>query len=118
MFRASVMAIVLICAAGPCVPVLCHAWCDPQAAATRGCHHEDARSANSVARSHSCDDAMHVNAVLLKEDVPRASTTGAPNVTAVAHVQFAMAQRSLPVPRHQARAASGLTRPLTTPLRI
>jgi hypothetical protein len=117
-FRATVLSIVLLFAAGPSVPLFCKAWCDPHAAAASGCHHEDNGSSTSVASDDSCEDAIQGNAILLREDLARASTEGAGNVIAVAHFQLALAETNLRAPGNQGSAPSDLKRPLTTPLRI
>jgi hypothetical protein len=40
-YRATALSIVLMFVAGPSIPLLCRAWCDLQAAAAAGCHHQD-----------------------------------------------------------------------------
>ena len=40
MFRATILTVVLVFAAGPSASLFCKAWCDPQVAAESGCHHD------------------------------------------------------------------------------
>ena len=85
MFRATVLSIVLMFAAGPpSASLFCKAWCDPHAAAASGCHHEDNGSSISVARDDSCQDAIQGTAILLKEELRRAFTEGAGTVITAA----------------------------------
>jgi hypothetical protein len=117
-FRATVLSIVLLFAAGPSVPLFCKAWCDPREAAARGCHHEDNGGSPRVTSDISCQDSIQATAILLKKDLRRAATEDACDVISVAHVLFAPAATSLRAIGNQGRAPSDLTRPLTTPLRI
>jgi hypothetical protein len=116
--RAIVLSIVLLFVAGRTVPLLCNVWCEPQAAAASGCHHEDNGGSTSVASDDSCEDSIQGNAVILRESLTRASTDGLGNVIAVAHYQLAVADASLRARRNERPAPTGLKRPLTTPLRI
>lgn len=116
--RAIVLSVVLLFVAGPTVPLLCNVLCDPHAAAASGCHHEDNGSSTSVASDDSCEDSIQGNAIILREDLARASTDCAGNVIAVAHYQLALAETSLRALRNLEPAPTGLKRPLTTPLRI
>jgi hypothetical protein len=71
MFRAVVLSIVLTLAAGPSAALLCRMLCDPQAAATDGCHHTTAAASTSVASQDTCDDRGLSVAGFVREDVRR-----------------------------------------------
>ena len=66
-FRATVLSIVVIFAAGPTASLMCKAWCEPQAAAARGCYHQDDPSSTGAAGSHSCQDAVQGSNAVVKE---------------------------------------------------
>ena len=117
-FRATILSIVLVFAAGPSVSLFCQAWCDPAEAAASGCHHQESGSVTSVADDDSCLDSLPGSAILTKEDLRRASIQDLSNVTAIAQPPLAPAAISLPAAGNQRRAPSGLNRPPTTPLRI
>jgi len=117
-FRATVLSIVLVFAAGPSASLFCKAWCEPKVAAARGCHHEDHDSSSSVSGDDFCQDSIQGSAILTKEDLRRASTEGAGDVIAIAQFPFALAATSLRAAGNQGRAQSVLKRPPTTPLRI
>lgn len=68
MFRASALWIVLTLAVGPNGSLLCRTWCDQQAAAEIGCHHEDAGTSVSTAGGDCCDNRMLGAAALLLPD--------------------------------------------------
>ena len=117
-FRATVLSIVLVFAAGPSASLFCKAWCDPHEAAASGCHHQESGSVASVADDDSCLDSIQGSAILTKEDLRLASTQDLGNVTAIAQPPLAPAAISLRAAGNQRRAPSDLKRPLTTPLRI
>ena len=117
MFRAAVLSIVLLFAAGPSASLFCQAWCGPEVAAARGCHHEDNGSSTSIAGDQSCRDSIQESAILTKDDLRRTSTEGAGNVIVI-HLPLALAATSLRAVGNQGRAPSDLKRPPTTPLRI
>lgn len=54
-FRATLFSVVLMFA-GPSVPLLCRAWCGPQAAAETSCHLEDNGSKTGVSSGDCCPD--------------------------------------------------------------
>jgi hypothetical protein len=116
-FRATVLSIVLVFAAGPSASFFCKAWCDPAVAAAVGCHHEDNGSSTSIADDESCRDSIQESAILTKDDLRRASTEGGGDVVAI-HLPPALAVTSLRLVGNQGRAPSDLKRPPTTPLRI
>ena len=119
MFRATLLSIVLLFAAGPSASLLCKAWCEPKEAAARGCHQQDDLSSTSVAGRHSCQDGLQGSSAVVKEDLRRlASAEWAGNVVAVAHLQLALeASRERPSDAYR-RPPSSLKRPLSMPLRI
>jgi hypothetical protein len=117
-FRATVLSMALVFAAGPNASLYCEASCDSQIAAVSGCHHE-ARSSTSIATANSCRDTGQTSAILLKDDPRRrASFDGADSVVAAAEFRLAMAANSVRPIGDCGRAPSDLKRPLTTPLRI
>jgi hypothetical protein len=116
-FRATVLSIVLVFAAGPSASLFCKAWCDPREAAASACHHQESGSAR-VADDDSCRDSIQGSAILTKEDLRRASPQDLGDVTATDQPLLAPAAISLRAAGNQRRAASDLKRPLTTPLRI
>ena len=117
-FRATVLSIVLVFAAGPSASLFCKAWCDPAEAAASGCHHQESASVASVADDGSCRDTIQGGAILTKEDLRRASSQDLGNVTAIAPPPLAPAAIGLRASGNQRRAPSALKRPPTTPLRI
>lgn len=87
-FRATVLSIVLTLAVGPHAMLLCRAWCDSQAGAPTGCHHEDpAISPGVVTGDHSCDNVV-IGAAFVRVDVRR-------------DVSSPDQDRGIPVPRYQ-----------------
>jgi len=70
-FRAAVLSILLTLAVGPDAKQLCMAWCDAQAAAASGCHHEAPATPLSVAGDDCCDDGMLGVGEFLLQDVRR-----------------------------------------------
>ena len=117
-FRATVLSIVLVFAAGPSASLFCKAWCDPHEAAASGCHHQESGSVASVADDDPCLDSVQGSAILTKEGLRLASTQDLGNVTAIAQPPFAPAAISRRAAGNERRAPSDLKRPLTTPLRI
>ncbi len=117
-FRATVLSIVLTFGGGPSVSLFCEAWCDPDVAAERGCHHEDHGSSTSVANDDSCQDTIQ-ETVVLKNDVRRrAFSERAGCVALVTHFQLASAATSGRHIGELGRTLADLKRPQTTPLRI
>lgn len=117
MFRAAILTVVLLFAAGPNASLFCKAWCAPQAAAESGCHHEQSGEDVSVGGADSCEDSVGP-ASLLKEDLRRA-----PAPDAGPGVLMTRLQVTAPAMRHvaawpQGRPPSVLRQPRTTPLRI
>ena len=118
MFRATVLSIVLVFAAGPSASLFCEAWCQPQVAAAQGCHHQDRADSTNVAPSHSCQDVVLGSDAVVKEDLRRPdSSDGVASVRAVGHLLLAPGA-GLRSPHAAGRPSPDLSRPLTTPLRI
>lgn len=118
-FRATVLSIALVFAAGPSASLLCKAWCDPHSAAISGCHHEGSGSSTSVTRDHTCRDSIQGSAAFLKEHLRgRASSGGTSSAGAVTQYQIAPVATSERLIDDHGRAPTGLKRPLNTPLRI
>ena len=88
MFRVAAFAIVLTVTAGPSTGLLCVSWCHPQAAAARGCHHEDSGPTVAVAAAAECDDAILGIGAFLSESAQRG-------------VSQPDGDRGVPVPRYQ-----------------
>ncbi|MGE0446257.1 MAG: hypothetical protein AB7P99_13595 [Vicinamibacterales bacterium] len=118
MFRATILTVVLVFAAGPSASLFCKAWCDPQVAAENGCHHDDIGGSASLSSSDSCQDSVQGLAVLLKEDVRRSSLADSGLTLPVAKFQLVPSPRIPGVVWSRGRAPADLLRPLTTPLRV
>lgn len=119
MFRATLLSVVLLFAAGPSASVLCRALCDPGAAAASGCQHEDNGAATQVSGNASCRDMALAATVVLKEDVRRgASAEGVGAAVPVASFEFATATSTVRAGRGAVRGTSDQKRPRSTPLRI
>ncbi len=118
-FRATLLSVVFLFAAGPSASVLCRALCDPHAAAANGCHHEDNGAATQVSGNASCRDVALGAAAVLKEDVRRgASAEGIGAAVLVASFQLVTTTSHVRSVRGAERGTSDQKRPLFTPLRI
>jgi hypothetical protein len=117
-FRATVLSIVLLFAAGPSASLFCKAWCDPREAAASGCHHEDSGNSTSFTGDDSCPDSIQRNAILTKENLRSPSTQRVEHGLAIAQFPLALTATGLHAAGNQGRATFDLKRPLTTPLRI
>jgi hypothetical protein len=117
-FRATVLTVVLLFAAGPSAPLICKAWCDPLAAAGNGCHHMDNGGIASVRAVDSCDDSVQGLAGLRKEDLRRAPTSDGGAVVSAARFQIVPAATRVVPSWSRGRPPSDLNQPGTTPLRI
>ena len=119
MFRATVLSVVLLFAAGPSASVLCKALCDPHAAAARGCHPQDNGTATQVSGNASCQDMALGATALLKEDVRRGTSAEGIGAT-VPVASFQLVTRTSNVRRVLGAepGTSDQKRPLSTPLRI
>jgi hypothetical protein len=91
-----VFSIVLTLAVGQDATLLCRVWCNPQAAAASGCHHEESINPPTVA-GDSCDYVLGVGA-FIREEAGR--TVAAPDV---AH--------AIVVPRYQIAQLTADARP-------
>jgi hypothetical protein len=109
-FRAAVLSIVVMLAAGPSASLICSAWCDTAAAAT-SFHHDESGSSARIASDVFCQDVVQ-NGIALKEDLRRAIHSMNPAALAPS------APAGVRLPDTRGRAPSGLKRPLITPLRI
>ncbi len=119
MFRATLLSVVLLFAAGPSASVLCKALCDSYAAAANGCHHQDNGSATQVSGNASCQNAALGAAALLREDVRRgASAKGAGGAVLIAFSEFVPTTSHVRPIRGAEPGTSDQKRPLSTPLRI
>lgn len=118
-FRATVLSVVILFAAGPSASVLCQASCDPRAAAASGCRHGDNSTATQVSGSAACQDMAFGITALLKEDVRRGALTGVGGAALLGttFVFVATPSRLHPVLGAE-RGTSHQKRPLSTPLRI
>ena len=118
-FRATLLSIVLMFAAGPSASLFCKALCDPQAAAENGCHHDNNVGGSvSLSAGDSCLDSVQALAILLKEDVRRTSSLDGGCTPATPTFRFISSPTSSGTVWNQGRAPSDLQRPLTTPLRV
>jgi hypothetical protein len=88
-FRAALLSIVLLLAAGQDVSLLCRTtWCDPQSAEASGCHRNISIVTPSVADDDSCDNSAVSATAVLRESVRR-------------DVSSPDAPQAIPVPRYQ-----------------
>lgn len=117
MFRATILTVVLLFAAGPSTWLFCKAWCDPHVAAGNGCSHEDGGAA-SVRSDSSCDDSVQALTGLLKEDLRRAPAPDGGAVVVTARFQVVPTATGLVPAWNRGRLPSDLYQPQTTPLRI
>ena len=118
MFRATILTVVLLFAAGPSASLFCKAWCDPQAAAENGCHRDTNGDRASVSSDHSCDDSLQGPAGLMKEDLHRAPAPGGSAVVSNTWFQLVPTATHLVPTWTRGRPPFDLNRPQTTPLRI
>lgn len=116
MFRATILTVVLLFAAGPSASLFCTAWCDPHVAAENGCHHEDNGGAAGVSSNDSCGDS--VQAPALKEDLRPAPAPDGSAVLLTARFQTIATETRLVPAWNRGRPPSDLNQPQTTPLRI
>lgn len=118
-FRATVLSIVLTLAILPHATLLCRAWCDSQADAPIGCHHEDrATSLSVVADGHSCDNVV-IGAAFVREDVRRdVSSPDQDQGIPVPRYQIACSTIDARLGQEHGRQRSIDTRPPVTALRI
>jgi hypothetical protein len=118
-FRATVLSVVLLFAAGPSALVLCKALCDPHAAAANGCRHQDNGTASQVSGNASCQDMALGVSALLKENVRRGASAGVGGAAVLVATFEFVTTTSRVHPVHGAeRGTSDQKRPLSTPLRI
>jgi len=117
-FRATILTVVLLFAAGPSASLFCKAWCDPHVAAENGCHHQNNGGAASVTSDDSCDDSVQGPAGLLKEDLRRAPAPDGGAVVLTARFQVIPPATRLVPAGNRGRPPSDLKQPQTTPLRI
>jgi hypothetical protein len=118
-FKAAVLSIMLTLAAGPSASLLCRAWCDSQATAAGGCHHEAHATSPSVAGDDNCDDTMVSGDAFLREDAPRGvSTPDADQAVLVVRFQLPRSPSAVRPGQKPWREWSLEQRPLSTTLRI
>jgi hypothetical protein len=117
-FRATILTVVLLFAAGPSALLYCKAWCDPHVVAENGCHHEANGGAASVSSDDSCDDSVQGPAGLLKEDLRRAPAPDGGAVVLTARFQIIPTATRLVPAWNRGRPPADLNQPQTTPLRI
>jgi hypothetical protein len=119
MFRAVVLSIVLTLAAGPSTALLCRMLCDPQAAATDGCHHTTAAASTRVASEDRCDDRGLSVAGFVREDVrPSGSASKRHYAVSVPRYHLALATTDDSYCETAWPESSLEKRPLPTNLRI
>ena len=70
MFRAAVLCLTFIIAAGPSLSTVCKVRCATQGAEA-GCHHGHDGSATRVEKGNSCQDQVQVATTTTKEDMRR-----------------------------------------------
>jgi hypothetical protein len=118
MFRTTVLSIVLLFAVGPSTSVFCKAWCDPDAAAASGCHHQGTGSTTVVSNNMSCQEPA-----LTATALQSATRRGSSSERAGAAVPIAFFQTATATSYVRPGSSPGLgwfdqQRPLSTPLRI
>lgn len=115
--RAAVLSIVLTLAVGQNAPLLlCRAWCDQQAAAASGCHHQNPAPSLSMAGDDSCDNVLI--AAFLREQVRRGvSSPDRDHAIPVLLYQLAPSATDVRPGQQPGRECSLETRPLSTVLR-
>ena len=119
MFRATLLSIVLVLAAGPSASVLCKALCDPHVAAASGCHHQDDGNATQASGDASCQDAAPGATALLREDVRRSvSAEGIGAARPIASFQLVTRTSDVRSVFGAQPGTADQKRPLSTPLRI
>jgi hypothetical protein len=117
-FRAFVLSIVLTLAVGQNATLLCRAWCDPQAAAASGCHHEESTNSPTMG-GNSCDHAVLSIGAFLREEVGRAvDAPDAARAIFVPRYQISQSSTDARVAQKPEREWSLEKRPLSTALRI
>lgn len=116
MLRATILTIVLMFAAGPSVSLLCQAWCEPQAAAPGGCHHDDATTPG-VGNDRTCDHSTLLRASVEKEHLRRAPVRDSAVVPAAWFRTGAASANAAPAWR-RGLAPPDVNRPQTSPLRL
>ncbi len=121
MFRAGVLSIVVILAAGADPALLCRTRCDPQDAAASGCHHQGLAlaTASTIAGDDSCEAVVLGAAAALREEGQRGgSARGADHAVVVPRYHLADLTDSTGSDPQPARDWSLERRPLRTALRI
>jgi hypothetical protein len=118
-FRAAVLSIVLIIAAGPSASLFCKAWCDPHAAAASGCQDEGTGGSTRIASFDSCQDPLEGSIALVRQEQRRkaASDDGA-SVAVAVHRQPGIGAPGLHPATAQGQIPPSLNHPLNIPLRI
>ena len=118
-FRAVILPVVLTLAVTQSAALLCRTWCDSQAAAASGCHHEEPASSTSVARDNGCDHVVLDLAAFLREEVRRGvSAPGAAHALLVPRYQLVHSTPDSRLGHDTARPWPLEPRPLRTALRI
>ena len=117
-FRAVVIAIVLMLVAGPNASLLCTVSCRPDAAAERSCKHRDSTDTPSVAANHSCQHIAAAIAFVREDPRPGVSASNGQHGVVVPTSQFVAPPKS-PEFRSELRQPPPLkARPLVIALRI
>ena len=118
MIRGTVLSVALVLAVGN-VSLLCRSWCDPQAAAARGCHSQGSSSSAIRADDAGCADAAsRVAAVPRKPVRIGVPAPHADHATGVPSDALTCPGSDSRLGPDTARTASLDRRPLSTTLRI
>ena len=117
-FRTAVLSIVLTLAVGPNTTLLCRAWCDEQAAAASGCHHEESTNSPTVAGHNSCDDPVLTVGAFLREAAHAVADPDAAHAVLVPRYVNSQLTTDARLGYEARRGWSLEKRPLATALRI
>jgi hypothetical protein len=118
-FRAAVLSIVLAITGNPNAALLCRTWCDPNAAAVSGCHHEDLVTFASVTAADGCRNAVLSATAFVQGDVRRGvSSRNGGHAIPVPRFELASSMVNASLGHEPSRDGSPEKRPLETALRI
>jgi hypothetical protein len=117
-FRVAVLSVVLAMTGTPTATLLCRTWCDPDAAAASGCHHERLGTVTIVAGQDGCRNTVLSATSIVQENVRRTLSPDREYALPLSRYQLAPSTADT---RHRSgadRDRSLDNQPLTTALRI
>ena len=118
-FRVAALFIVLAITGNPTVPLLCGTWCDPNAAAASGCHHEELAIFAIVAGEDGCRNAVLSATAFVQEDVRRGvSSSNGEHAISLSRYELTGSMVDATLGFEPSRQPSLEKRPLETTLRI